>query len=403
MARSRRTFIRTAAAASVGAAWGGATFFSSSGEAAPHLPARAPYAAQYNDLFQLPYCHSLFNAGLATIKTVFPGNPNEPADNVYEGHGVEAHIIITGVAGTKSQSPATTGYGIPAVSIVQDIYEYKDGDHMDCLVQSTIVFPFSAGTTESHAITQCNQPPDLTSSIGGYIIDQLFRGAMIAAVNAMGQEWQKTPFNAFLILDEIFLLYDKAIRNSVGNDINDALKSINPPIPLAITTGDIMAPFLVFSIPMFDKVKRTVDIQFNYVGFSAMLKTVDPHSNQIILGTALSLSASGTGHLSPAGLELNLSYKFNVGAGLLPLADKYAAAINGALIPKLEEYLKMLFPSKLDGILFALGGLPLAGPGLRPLSAPQKLGPTTTLSTGSYRISPEQISPKRRAAALTPK
>jgi hypothetical protein len=387
----------------MGVAWGEAPFFNFSSAAAPHSPARADNSVQYSDLFGLPYCHSLFNAGLATIKTVLPGNPNEPADNVYEGHGVEAHIIITGVAGTKSQNPSTTGYGIPAVAIVQDIFEYKDGDHMDCLVKSTIVFPFSAGTTESHAITQCSQPPDLTSSIGGYTIDQLFTGAMISAVNYMGQEWEKTPFNMFLILCDLFIPYDKAMRNSIGSEINQSIRSLNPPIPLAITTGDLMAPFLVLSIPTFDKTKRTIDIQFDAVGFSTMLQTVDPQSNQIILGTALSLSASGTGHLSPAGLELNLSYKFNAGSGLLSLSDKYAAAINGALIPTLEKYLKLLFPSQLDGMLFALGGLPLTwAPGQRGLSVPQMLGSNSARLPASYRIVPERISPKRRSAALTP-
>jgi hypothetical protein len=93
---------------------------------------------------------------------------------------------------------------IPAVSIVQDILVYGNDDHLDCLLLSTIPFPFSAGTTQSHAITQCNQPPDLTSEITGYIIDQVVIGALISAANATGQQFDQTPTPIITIHDELF-------------------------------------------------------------------------------------------------------------------------------------------------------------------------------------------------------
>jgi hypothetical protein len=113
-----------------------------------------------------------------------------------------------------------------------------------------------------------------------------------------------------------------------------------------------MAPFLVFSVSAFDKNNRTIDIQFNSVGFSTMLRTVDPQSQQVVLGTALSLQVTGQGHISEAGVDLSLTYKFNAGTGLLPLAPKYAAQINGAPIPKLEAFINKFFPPQLDGMLF---------------------------------------------------
>jgi hypothetical protein len=125
-----------------------------------------------------------------------------------------------------------------------------------------------------------------------------------------------------------------------------------------------------------------------------MLRTVDPESHQVILGTALSLQASGQGHISEAGVDLNLNYKVNTGSGLLPLASQYAALINGALIPKLEGFMNKFFPPQLDGMLFVLGGFPLAMTPLPLLlSAPQRLG------NSSLRWAD---SAKRRSASLIP-
>jgi hypothetical protein len=124
-----------------------------------------------------------------------------------------------------------------------------------------------------------------------------------------------------------------------------------------------------------------------------MLRTVDPQSQQVVLGTGLSLQASGQGHLSAAGLDLNLTYKFNVGGGLLPLGPKYAAQIS-AMILKLEDHMKALFLSELDGMLFALGGFPIpmtTRP--RPLSAPQSRNRSSSRWASSS---------KRRTASLIP-
>ena len=373
------------------AASGGAPFLHFFGEASPSSRAKAAKSDPpgYDDMFQLPLAHSLMNANLATIKMVDPNHPDHPSID-YEGHGVRANIIITGVAGTKSLTPQTTGYGIPAVSIVQDILVYGD-DPAECLVQSTIPFPFYTGTILSHAITQCKQPPDLTSEIAGYIIDQVVSGALIAAANATGQQWSQTPLSMGIILDELFLGYDKAMRTSVGDEINAALRAINSPIPFEITTGDLMAPFLNFSVPPsgVDKNNRTIDIQFNSVGFSTMLRTVDPQSHQVVLGTALSLQASGQGHLSKAGLNLTLNYKFSVGGGLLPLGAKYAAQIN-AMISKLESHLNKLFLSELDALLFVVGG---SFPIPRLLSAPRHQ---------AHSSSRWAASPERRSSSLIP-
>ena len=317
----------------------------------------------WGDLFSLPYAHAMMNSHLASIYLVDPAHPGEPAQMDYQGQGVEANIIFTGIAGTKSQNPSGTGYGIPAVSMVQDIAVLQDGDHQDCLVLSTIPFPFSAGSTQSSAVTQCNQSPGLTSNIAGYVIDQRVIGVLIAAANATSQQANLTPtptvsaFTMGTILDELFIGFDKAMRTSVGDEINQALGALNTPIPFQITTADLMAPFLVFSITAFDKNNRTIDIQFNSVGLSTMLRTVDPQSQQVVLGTALSLQASGQAHLSEAGLDLALNYNFNVGGGLLPWGRSYAAQIN-AMILKFEDHIKKLFLSELDGMLFALGASP---------------------------------------------
>ena len=124
-----------------------------------------------------------------------------------------------------------------------------------------------------------------------------------------------------------------------------------------------------------------------------MLRTVDPQSHQVVLGTAFSLEGSGPGHISAAGVDLNLNYKFNVGSGLLPLGSKFATQID-AMISKLEGHIKKLFLSELNGMLFVLGGFPLTSmPQLRPLSAPQRRGRS---------LSRWADSPKRRSASLIP-
>jgi hypothetical protein len=392
-AKRKAAAMTTPAASMEAAAWGAPLVRSPSGA---DTPTRAQSAGSdppgYDDLFKLPYAHALMNANLATIKMVDPDHPSDPVIR-YEGNGVRADIVNTGIAGTKSQSPATTGYGIPAVATVQDIRIY-DGDEHECLVLSTIPFPFAAGTTEAHAITRSDQRPDLINNIIGYVIDQTMTGALIAAANATGQQFDQTPRPTITIHDQLFWRFDKAIRTSVGDEINVALGALNAPIPFEITTGDLMAPFLVFSVTAFDKNRRTIDIQFNSVGFSTMLRTVDPESHQVILGTALSLQASGQGHISEAGVDLNLNYKVNTGSGLLPLASQYAALINGALIPKLEGFMNKFFPPQLDGMLFVLGGFPLAMTPLPLLlSAPQRLG------NSSLRWAD---SAKRRSASLIP-
>ncbi|MGD0446597.1 MAG: hypothetical protein ABSA39_21895 [Edaphobacter sp.] len=321
----------------------------------------------YDAMFALPYAHALMNANLAKIGSVDPAHPDEPRQIVYQGDGVEANIISTGVAGTKSLNASPgTGYGIPAISVLQDIFVLRDGDHQDCLVLSTILFPFYEGGTQSHAVTQCNQPPDLTGRIASYVIDRHMVDDLIAAANLTGQQIHQAPGSLVMIRDEIFMRFDKAMRTSVGGEINRALGTLNAPKPFEITTGDLMAPFLVFSVPTFDKNKRTVDILFSSVGFSTMLRTVDSQSHQVLLGTALSLQASGQGHISEAGVDLNLNYKFNVGSGLLPLGSKFATQIN-AMISKLESHIKKLFLAELDGLLFVLGGFPNS----RLLSAPR--------------------------------
>jgi hypothetical protein len=175
--------------------------------------------------------------------------------------------------------------------------------------------------------------------------------------------------------------------------MNAALSTLNAPIPFEITTGDLMAPFMVFSVTAFDKNKRTIDVQFNSVGFSTMLRTVDPQSHQVLLGTAISLVASGPGHISAAGVSLNLNYKFNCGTGLLTVAPKYAAQIN-ALIAKLEGFINKFFPPQLDDMLAWLGGWPLAKmPRTRLSYAPQRRGRSSSVRAKS---------PKRRSASLIP-
>jgi hypothetical protein len=381
------------------AAWEGAPVLRLSSKDNRSSLANAAESDPWGDLFSLPYVHAMMNANLATIHTVDPAHPGDPGQTVCQVDGVEANVIFTGIAGTKSQNPSGTGYGIPAVSIVQDILALQDGDHQDCLVLSSIPFPFSAGTTQSSAVTQCNQSPGLTGDIAGYVIDQLVIGALVAAANATGQQANITPTptvsasTMVRILDELFIGFDKAMRTSVGDEINQALRALNPPIPFEITTGDLMAPFLVFSVTAFDKSNRTIDFQFNSVGLSTMLRTVDPQSQQVVLGTALSLQASGQGHLSEAGLDLALNYKFNVGGGLLPLGAKYAAQIN-AMILSLEGHIKKLFLSELDGMLFVLGGFPIPmTTKLRPLSATQRQGRTSSRWARS---------PKRRSTSLIP-
>lgn len=360
-------------------------------EDGPSSPARSSTSDPpgYDDMFKVPYAHALMNANLATIKTVNPAHPDEPGQTVCQVDGVQANVIFTGISGTKSLSPSATGYGIPAVSMVLDILLYgNDYDHPDCLVLSTIPFPFSAGTTKTQAIIQNGPPANLTSDIASYVIDQTVIGALIAAANATGQQFGQAPGPLIMIRDEIFISFDKAMRTSVGDEINAALRGISSPIPFEITTGDLMAPFLVFSVPTFDKINRTVDIQFNSLGFSTMLRTVDPQSHQVVLGTALSLVATGQGHLSKAGLDLKLNYKFNVGSGLLPLGSKYAAQIN-AMISKLESRLNKLFVSELDALLFVLGGFPI--PQL--MSAPQHQASS---------LSHWADSPARRSSSLIP-
>jgi hypothetical protein len=397
----RKAAATTVAAASMEAAtWGGAPFLHLSSEAGPSSPMKPtdsnpPGSDQYAQMFELPGFHSLMNADLATIKTFDPGNPNPevPTEIKYEGHGVEASIIMTGIAGTKSLSPNSLGYGIPAVSMVQDVMVYGNDDHLDCLVLSTIPFPFSAGTTQSSSMTQCNQAPDLTNDIAGYIIDQVMIGALIAAANATGQQFFQMPSAIQNLHNILFMKFDKAMRTSVGDAMNAALSTLNAPIPFEITTGDLMAPFLFFSVTAFDKNQRTIDIQFNSLGFSTMLRTVDPQSHQVVLGTAISLEASGPGHISDAGVSLNLNYKFNCGTGLLPLAPKYAAQIN-ALIPKLEGFINEFFPPQLSEMLAWLGGWPLAKmPRVRLSYTPQRRGRSLLRWAES---------PKRRSASLIP-
>jgi hypothetical protein len=353
----RGTVIRTAVATSISAAtWGAAPRLSN--ESDPSLLAKFDNLDGYRVLFSLPYGHALMNWNLATIKDVFPEHPDEPAVNKVRVQGVEADVDITGVVGTKSQRPTSIkGYGIPAVSLLLDIFAYKDFNNRDCSVLSTIVFPFSDGTEQSHAISPCGQPPDLTSSISGYIMDQLENGAIIAAANAAGQQYEKAPTVITLLRDDLFPLFDSAMRNTVGDEINKALAAFSPPL-LEITTGDLMAPFLVFTVPAFDADKDTVEINFSAVGFSTMLKVMNTQNQQIEFATALSLLASGQGHLSRAGLDLKLTYKFNVGAGLKPVAPKYTAQINGSLIPKLEVAVNKLFPPQLDYMLLMLKLLP---------------------------------------------
>jgi len=380
---------------------GGAPFLHLSSEAGPPSPMKPtdsnpPGSDQYAQMFELPGFHALMNANLATIKTFDPGNPNPdvPTEIQYEGHGVRASVVMTGIAGTKSLSPSMTGYGIPAVSMVQDILLYgNDYDHPDCLELSTIPFPFSAGTTQTNAIIQNGPPPDLTSDIAGYIVDQVMIGALIAAANATGQQFFQMPSAIQNLHNILFMRFDKAMRTSVGDAMNAALSTLNAPIPFDITTGDLMAPFLFFAVTAFDKNQRTVDVQFNSIGFSTMLRTVDPQSHQVVLGTAISVAASGTGHISAAGVSLNLNYKFNCGTGLLPLAAKYAAQIN-ALIAKLEDFINKFFPSQLGEMLAWLGGWPLAKmPRVRLSYAPQRRGRSSLRWTGSR---------KRRSASLIP-
>jgi len=334
-------------------------------------------------MFVLPAWHTLTNANLASIKTFDTTNPNPqvPTEIKYEGDGVEASIIMTGVAGTKSLSPGSLGYGIPAVSMVQDILVYGNDAHPECLALSTIPFPFATRTTQTGAITQTTQPPNITSDIGNHIVDQVMIGALIAAVNATGQQFQQMPSAIQNLHNILFMKFDRTLRTSVGDQMNAALSTLNAPIPFAITTGDLMAPFMVFSVTAFDKNNRTIDLQFNSVGFSTMLKTVDPQSAQVLLGTAISLVGSGPGHISNAGVGLNLTYKFNCGTGLLPLAPKFAAQIN-AIIAKLEAYINQFFPPQMDNMLAWLGGWPLIKtPQARLSYAPKRRGRSLSLSS----------------------
>ena len=318
------------------------------------------------------------NANLATIKVVDPAHPNGPAELKYLGHGVESNVIITGVAGTTSQAPSSIGYGIPALSLILDVWVLR-GSGNDMLVSSNIAFPFSAGTTQSHAITKTSEPPDLISAISRYVIDQVEIGALIAAVNAMGQQFTQSPFAVIRVEDQLFPLFDKAMRTSVGDEINKAIVDLKLPISLKIGTGDLMSPFLVFDIAGFNLQQRTVDIRFTAVGFSTMLSVLD-QSGQLQFGTALSLVATGQGHLSKDGLDMKLDYKINGGWGLGAIAPKYVAQIsdvqipiNGALIPKLEAVVKQLLTSQLDSMLFVLNFLPTgkSASKLQPLPEPQ--------------------------------
>jgi hypothetical protein len=77
-----------------------------------------------------------------------------------------------------------------------------------------------------------------------------------------------------------------------------------------LSVAAILGPVagLVFSIPAFDGNQRTIDIQFEAVGFSILETVLD---GRVTLATALSLLAEGKGHLSKSGLNLTLQYRSN--------------------------------------------------------------------------------------------
>jgi hypothetical protein len=206
------------------ATWGGAPFFRLSSRAAagrgPTRRPRAVYDASpsspaedpTSSFFSLPYSHALLNANLARIKVLDPDHPdpNQPAKLKYEGHGLRAEIIITGIAATKSQPPKPPfRYGIPDVSLLLDVRVLKNVDHNDFLVLSTIPAPFSAGTTQSHSITDASESPSLISDVAGYVIDQVERGALIAAMNAAQPDFDQSSKAVQLLQDQIFQVLTK--------------------------------------------------------------------------------------------------------------------------------------------------------------------------------------------------